>query len=73
MDDPPAADRSIPHRWRLPVWGYHGDPAFPRDASTPLEGRWTDNDSWSTNEMDVDWQGAALYALYVARWKARGD
>jgi hypothetical protein len=36
---------------------------MPRDASTPLEGRYTDNDSSSTNELDVDWQGVTLYNL----------
>jgi hypothetical protein len=30
---------------------------MPRDASTPLEGRYTDSDSWSTNELDIDWLG----------------
>jgi hypothetical protein len=43
---------------------------MPRDASTPLEGRYTDNDSSSTNELDVDWQGVTLYNLYLARWWA---
>jgi hypothetical protein len=43
-----------------------------RDASTPLEGRYTDNDSWSTNELDIDWQGVTLYNLYFARWWAAG-
>ncbi len=52
----------------MPIWGYWGDPAMPRDASTPLDGRYTDNDSWSTNELDVDWQAVALYNFYFARW-----
>ena len=56
----------------IPIWGYWGDPAMPRDASTPLEERYTDNDSWSTNELDVDWQGVTLYNLYLARWWAAG-
>jgi endoglucanase len=56
----------------IPVWGYWGDPAIPRDASTPLEGRYTDNDSWSTNELDVDWQGVTLYNLYLAKLLTAG-
>lgn len=72
MDAPPGDDRSFPHGRPVPAWGYWGDPAFPRDGDTPLEGRYTDNDSWSTNELDVDWQGAALYSLHLARWYARG-
>jgi endoglucanase len=55
----------------IPVWGYWGDPAFPRDASTPFESRYTDNDSWSTNEISLDWQAAALYGFHFARWVAR--
>lgn len=54
-----------------PAWGYWGDPLFPRDASTPIDGRFTDNDSWSTNEVAIDWQGSALYVLEFARWEAR--
>ena len=27
----------------------------------PLEGCYTDNDRWSTNEFDVDWQVVTLY------------
>ena len=69
---PEADDISKPYAWPIPVWGYWGDPALPRDAKTPLEGRYTDNDSWSTNELDVDWQASALYNLYFARWIAKG-
>ncbi|TMB29873.1 MAG: hypothetical protein E6J65_02320 [Deltaproteobacteria bacterium] len=68
---PDPNDGSKPDGWPVPVWGYWGDPAFPRDGSTPLDGRYTDNDSWSTNEVSVDWQGAALYSLYFAQWAAR--
>ena len=67
---PEANDVAVPHGRPIPIWGYWGDPAMPRDASTPLEGRYTDNDSWSTNELDIDWQGVALYNLYLARWWA---
>jgi len=67
---PEPNDVSYPHARPIPIWGYWGDPAMPRDASTPLEGRYTDNDSWSTNEIDVDWQGVALYSFYFARWWA---
>jgi len=69
---PEPADISVPHGRPIPIWGYWDDPAMPRDASTPLEGRYTDNDSWSTNELDIDWQGVTLYNLYVARWWAAG-
>jgi hypothetical protein len=44
---------------------------MPRDASTPLEGRYTDNDSWSTNEIDIGWQAVALYNLYFGQWFSR--
>jgi endoglucanase len=67
---PEPADVSVPYAQPIPIWGYWGDPAMPRDASTPLEGRYTDNDSWSTNELDVDWQGVTLYNFYLARWWA---
>jgi len=69
---PEPADVSVPHGRPIPIWGYWDDPAMPRDVSSPLEGRYTDNDSWSTNELDVDWQGVTLYNLYFARWWAAG-
>jgi endoglucanase len=69
---PEPGDISVPHGRPIPTWGYWGDPAMPRDASTPLEGRYTDNDSWSTNELDIDWQAVTLYNLYFARWWAAG-
>ena len=58
----------MPHGRPIPIWGYWGDPAMLRDASTPVEGRYTDNDSWSTNQLVIDWQGVTLYNLYLARW-----
>jgi len=67
---PEPGDVSVPYAHPIPIWGYWGDPAMPRDASTPLEGRYTDNDSYSTNELDVDWQGVTLYNFYLARWWA---
>jgi endoglucanase len=69
---PEPSDIAVPQGWPIPTWGYWGDPAMPRDASTPLEGRYTDNDSWSTNELDIDWQAVSLYNLYFARWWAGG-
>jgi len=69
---PSPLDTSYPSARPLPVWGYWDDPAFPRDAGTPLDGRYTDNDSWYTNEIDVEWQGVSLYNLYFAQWWARG-
>src|SRR5438552_1813913 len=68
---PAPNDGSKPDSWPIPIWGYWGDPALPRDGSTPLDGRYSDNDSWSTNEVSVDWQGSALYSLYFAQWAAR--
>ena len=69
---PEPADISVPHGYPRPAWGYWGDPAMPRNVSTPVEGRYTDNDSWSTNELDIDWQGVTLYNFYFARqWASR--
>jgi hypothetical protein len=57
---PESGDVAVPHRRPIPIWGYWDDPAMPRDASTPLEGRYTDNDSWSTNELGIDWLGVTF-------------
>lgn len=65
---PERDDVSVPRARPRSMWGYWGDPAMPRDGSTPIDGRYTDNDSWSTNEVDVVWQAAALYNLYFAQW-----
>ena len=67
---PERDDVSRPRAQPRPAWGYWGDPAMPRDASTPIDGRYTDNDSWSTNEVDVVWQAAGLYNLYFTQWMA---
>jgi len=71
-ETPEAADGSNPHARPIPVWGYWDDPAMPRGSATPLDGRYTDNDSWSTNEIDIVWQASALYNLYFAQWLAHG-
>ncbi|MFT3915026.1 MAG: glycoside hydrolase family 9 protein [Anaeromyxobacteraceae bacterium] len=68
---PEPLDVSLPHQRPVPFWGYLGDPAFPRGPATPPDGRFTDNDSWSTNELSLDWQASSLYALHLARWLAR--
>jgi endoglucanase len=68
---PEAADTSNPLARPIPLWGYWGDPAFPRDATTPYEQRYTDNDSYSTNEVSLDWQGPVLYGLHFAQWVGR--
>ena len=68
---PDPRDVSWPWAWPRAIWGYAGDPAFPRDAQTPPEGRFTDNDSFSTNEVSEDWQAALVYALHFARLMAR--
>lgn len=72
VEQPEPNDRSYPKGRPRPVWGYWGDPRFPRDPSTPIDARYTDNDSWNTNEVDVIWQAAALYSLHLARREARG-
>ena len=68
---PEPNDTSRPLARPIPVWGYWGDPAFPRDRETPYEARYTDNDSWCTNEVSLDWQASALYSLYFAQWVGR--
>ncbi len=69
---PEARDVSTPQGRPVPAWGYWGDPALPRDSTTPVDGRYTDNDSWSTNEVSVEWEAEAVYLLHFARWLARG-
>jgi len=70
-EQPDPQDRSVPQARPISMWGYWDDPAMPRDASTPLDARFTDNDSFSTNEIAVVWQASALYDLYLADWLAR--
>jgi endoglucanase len=65
---PEPTDVSTPQARPVPSWGYFGDPAFPRDAQEALDARYTDNDSWSTNEPSVEWQGEAVYLLHFAQW-----
>lgn len=68
---PEALDGSRPLGRPRAVWGYWNDPAMPRDDRTPVDGRYTDNDSWSTNELAIGWQAVTLYNLYFARWAGR--
>jgi endoglucanase len=68
---PEPNDTSRPLARPIPIWGYWGDPAFPRSAETPYEARYTDNDSWSTNEVSLDWQASSLYSLYFGQWVSR--
>jgi hypothetical protein len=65
---PPWSDSSYPLN-DPPVYGYWGDPrpGMQRSGSTPLDGRFTDNDSWSTNEITISWNAVYLYNLYAAR------
>lgn len=70
-EHPEPNDGSRPLARPRPVWGYWGDPAMPRSAATPIDARYTDNDSWSTNELAIAWQAPAVYALTFARWRAR--
>lgn len=69
---PEATDGSRPLARPVSIWGYWGDPSMPRDSSTPLDQRYTDNDSYSTNEIDINWQAPTLYVLYFGQWFARG-
>ena len=69
--NPETADGSNPVARPIPIWGYWNDPAFPRAADALFEERYTDNDSWSTNEVSLDWQASALYSLYFAQWMAK--
>jgi hypothetical protein len=39
---------------------------MPRSAATAIDGRYTDNDSWSTNELAIAWQAPVVYALHFA-------
>ncbi len=70
-ESPSSNDVSYPSN-QPPTYGYFGDPRNPRDGLTPTDGRFTDNDSWSTNEIAINWQGAILYNLYAANWIATG-
>lgn len=70
--NPESNDISYPGHRPRPTWRYWGDPAMPRSSATPFAGRYTDNDSWSTNELDIDWQGVTLYNLYLAQWLSNG-
>jgi endoglucanase len=38
----------------------------------PIEARYADNDSWSTNEVAINWQASAVYNIFAARKIARG-
>lgn len=71
LESPDKNDRSYPGSRPYPTWGYWGDPRQPRDGETPVDARYTDNDSWSTNEVAVNWQAAALYNFFFARRVAR--
>ena len=72
-ETPRPDDGSRPRARPRAVWGYWGDPAMPRDSATPIDGRYTDNDSWSTNEIDIGWQAVTLYNLYFGQWFSRRD
>jgi endoglucanase len=67
---PEPSDGSRPLARPISIWGYWGDPGSPRSSETPYEARYTDNDSWCTNEVSLDWQASALYSLYLAQWVA---
>jgi endoglucanase len=73
IEAPDANDRSYPHSRPYSTWGYWGDQKNPRSGTTPIDARYTDNDSWSTNEVQVQWQATTLYSLHLARRLARGS
>jgi hypothetical protein len=72
---PEPRDVAVPHGRRatraphsdLGLLGRHRHAPKRLDATG---GTLPDNDSWSTNELDIDWQGVTLYNLYLARWWA---
>ncbi|MBI5472052.1 MAG: glycoside hydrolase family 9 protein [Ignavibacteriae bacterium] len=65
---PDGNDISYPGNQPFPTWGYWGDPANPRSGNTPIDGRFTDNDSWCSNEVVVSWNAALVYNLYAAKF-----
>ncbi len=67
--DPSSYDQTYPPY----LYGYYGDPRYPRDQSTPIDGRFTDNDSWSTNEHTVGWNAVLVYNLYAAQAAAKNQ
>ncbi len=71
-ESPDGNDYSYPNNQPFPTWGYWGDPSNPRSGNTPIDARFTDNDSWCTNEVVVSWNAALVYNLYAARAIARG-
>ncbi len=62
-ENPDPNDRSYPPK----TLGYWGDSRFPRDATTPIDQRYTDNDSWSTNEIAVNQSAQLVYVLCAAQ------
>ncbi len=69
---PASNDISYPDNRPYPTYGYFGDPRYPRNGTTPIDARYTDNDSWCTNEIVISWQGAILYNLFAAQAVAEG-
>ncbi len=61
------------HSWPPGSYGYFGDPRYPRDGNTPIDGRFTDNDSWSTNEHTIGWNAVLVYNLYAAQAVAKNQ
>ena len=51
---------TLPHGRPISDPGLLGRPAMPRDATTPLEGGYTDNDSWSTDWPQLSGPGRML-------------
>jgi endoglucanase len=67
-ENPDPNDRSYPPK----VYGYWGDSRNPRDAATFVDQRYTDNDSWSTNEIAVNQSAQLVYVLSAAHAYAKG-
>ncbi|MEO8167324.1 MAG: glycoside hydrolase family 9 protein, partial [bacterium] len=70
---PNQAPDQYDHSWPPGSYGYFGDPRYPRDGNTPIDGRFTDNDSWSTNEHTIGWNAVLAYNLYAAQAVAKNQ
>lgn len=70
-ESPDGNDISYPSNL-IVTWGYYGDPNYPRqnDGTAVVDERFTDNDSWSTNETAINYNAALVYNLSAAKWIA---
>jgi endoglucanase len=68
---PNAAPNQFDITYPPHLYGYYGDPRNPREPDMPIEARYTDNDSWSTNELVISWNATLVYNLYAAQAVAK--